>query len=656
MKTFSKLMSKRLISLALLIALLSTSALAVHPTHPTEPQAPTKSTYEVDGGTVEFDTNSGKITQASFTGTTADIPAQLGGADVKYIGMKAFSFNKTLKSVTLPEGLREIHISAFYNCPSISTLNLPESLEEIGNTAFGLCNSLTDVVIPSNVKTIGNMAFYGSTGIKSVTIPAGVESIGSKVFWQCRDMTDVYFEGTEEQWYAIDIDDDNTQLFSATLHFADGETSMHTAPEGQTGWTNVEGIEGGRVFFNASTGTIEQADDTITVADIPEQIGGVTVKAISNKAFSYSKNLTSVTVPGTVEKITLGTFAHANKLQTLVVEEGVKSIGVSAFYNCKNLESVSLPTTLEFIDNTAFGMCTSLLHVAIPEGVKDIGNMAFYASALQSADLPATLENVGYKVFWQCHKLTDLYFSGTSEQWYGIEIDDNNTALFSTTLHYGDGDSGQHIAPEGKTGWMNVEGIEGGRVFFNVSTGTIEQADPTVTVANIPEQIGGVTVKDIHYSAFSRNENLVSVFIPGTVEKIGLGAFSHCKNLRDVFVAEGVKKIGISAFYNCKNLEIVTLPSSLERIDNTAFGLCTSLTDFVVPEGVTSLGNMVFYGSTSLQSITLPAGLTEMGMKTFWQCHKFETVYFEGGADQWTSIDIAHYNDDLFEAQLLLAE
>ena len=44
-------------------------------------------------------------------------------------------------------------------------------------------------------------------------------SIGDDAFYGCSNVTDVYFTGTEAEWAAIDIGENNNYLTSATIHY-----------------------------------------------------------------------------------------------------------------------------------------------------------------------------------------------------------------------------------------------------------------------------------------------------------------------------------------------------------------------------------------------------------------------------------------------------
>lgn len=73
-------------------------------------------------------------------------------------------------------------------------------------------------------------------------------------------------------------------------------------------------VPGGKLCFDASTGTITRSDMTVTEVVIPEQIYGVTVTKIGSAAFYNRQQLTSVTIPATVTAIDSGTFYGCDSL------------------------------------------------------------------------------------------------------------------------------------------------------------------------------------------------------------------------------------------------------------------------------------------------------------------------------------------------------
>ena len=99
-----------------------------------------------------------------------------------------------------------------------SEIVIKEGITNIGQYAFSGSTSLTSITIPDGVTNIGQYAFSGCTSLTNITIPDSVTSIGWSAFYS-KNLTDVYFVGTEKQWKQISISQNNDPLRNATIHF-----------------------------------------------------------------------------------------------------------------------------------------------------------------------------------------------------------------------------------------------------------------------------------------------------------------------------------------------------------------------------------------------------------------------------------------------------
>ena len=96
---------------------------------------------------------------------------------------------------------------------------IPDGVTSIGSSAFSYCSSLSSVVIPDSITSISSFAFSNCSTLTSVVIPDSVTSIGDYAFSWCGSLTNVYYIGSEEEWAAVSIGDDNTSLKNATIHY-----------------------------------------------------------------------------------------------------------------------------------------------------------------------------------------------------------------------------------------------------------------------------------------------------------------------------------------------------------------------------------------------------------------------------------------------------
>lgn len=162
-------------------------------------------------------------------------------SSVTKIGTICFYNCKNLKIVNMPSGLTDIGTYSFWGTPYLKNLGdfatvnrvllayqgkdkditIPENVSSIGNAAFNGC-SLNSVTLSKNTRHIGHGAFADCKSLTSVTIPARVTSIGREAFAGCKSLKDVYYEGAESQWAAIQIDntrDGNNILKEAAIHY-----------------------------------------------------------------------------------------------------------------------------------------------------------------------------------------------------------------------------------------------------------------------------------------------------------------------------------------------------------------------------------------------------------------------------------------------------
>ena len=221
-----------------------------------------------DAADYEYKVENGVATITGYTGEGGNltIPAYLDGYRVVAIGQGAFRDNWDITSVVLPEGILTIGQSAFWDCRNLKAVNIPNGVTTIGDFAFYRCESLAAVTIPDSVTAIGDYAFQmcwslteitipGSVqqmyegvfqdckalqtvvieegvpaicavmfaackSLKSITIPESVTAIKYMAFAGCDSLTDIYYAGIKAQWDAIAINEDNSGLDGATIHYA----------------------------------------------------------------------------------------------------------------------------------------------------------------------------------------------------------------------------------------------------------------------------------------------------------------------------------------------------------------------------------------------------------------------------------------------------
>ncbi|SFB88042.1 leucine-rich repeat domain-containing protein [Ruminococcus albus] len=319
----------------------------------------------------------GTVEIARYIGsdTEVEIPGEINGAAVTSIGERAFyamsRFNnedyvvidyyeklsyetesekykniKNITSVVIPGSVTEIKESAFEGCISLESITLPQKLKYIGKSAFFDCENIKSIVIPDSVKEIGFWAFSYCLSLESITLPKDLKCIDEHVFAGCETLKNIVIpDGVEKIELAAFADCCNIESI--------------VIPD------SVKTI-GRYAFYDC---------DSIESLVIPDS-----VEIIENGAFEHCSNLRDVTLPKGLKKIDAFVFAHCDSLKGITFPEGVEEIGERAFVYSLGLENFVIPDSVKTIGEFAFSNCHNLKSITIPASVTDIGDWAFVNS------------------------------------------------------------------------------------------------------------------------------------------------------------------------------------------------------------------------------------------------------------------------------------
>lgn len=153
---------------------------------------------------------------------------------------------------------------------------------------------------------------------------------------------------------------------------------------------------------------------------------------------------------------------------------------------------------------------------------------------------------------------------------------------------------------------FEYEELGDGTAVINQYTGKAEHV-------TIPEKWNGQDVVAIDQSAFSHNNTIKSIEIPGSVKTINEFAFKQCEALEEITFSEGLDSIGRYAFQDCTSLKSLKIPASLKRIGKSAFDGCSSLSNITVKNGnnyVHSKNNVLLSANEDVLYF-YPAGLRQ---------------------------------------------
>ena len=366
----------------------------------------------LSNGNFDYTVSDDGITITGYKGidSVVVVPDYIDGQAVTKIGAGAFSENKGITSIVLPDGVTEIESYAFYNCSSLENINYPRSLTTTGSDIFSGCESLKSITIPEGVTEIPQHAFYTSyydnNYIEEIVLPNTIEKIGDAAFYNCANLT------------KIDIPDNVTIIDSYAFYNCSGITEIKI-PDGVTeignsafnGCTSLESINYPRSLTTTGYDVFSGCTNlkSIEIAD------GVT--EILSHAFytTYDSNnyLEEIILPSSIKKIGSSAFCNCANLTKINIPDGVTEIGNYAFQNCKSLQSINYPRSLTTTGYDVFSGCTNLKSIEIADGVTEILSHAFYTTYdsnnyLEEIILPSTIKKIGSSAFYNCANLTKI--------------------------------------------------------------------------------------------------------------------------------------------------------------------------------------------------------------------------------------------------------
>ena len=266
-------------------------------------------------------------------------------------------------------------------------------VNSICNYAFRYCEDITAITLSGSITSIGDYAFSYCTNITSITIPNGVTSIGESAFEYCTNLIKIKIPDS-----VISIGDE--------------------------------------IFFNCTSIT------SITLSN------GIT--DIGKYAFFRCTSLKNITIPNSVKKIDLHAFDGCESLTSIMIPDSVTSIGRYVFDGCKSLTTIKVNSNNKYYSSengVLFNKDKSQLiffpkdnpskEYTIPDSVKIISDYAFYGCLnLKSIMLSDRNISIGESAFYDCTNLTDVYFSGSADDWAKIDIGNYNGCLNGANIHY----------------------------------------------------------------------------------------------------------------------------------------------------------------------------------------------------------------------------
>ena len=284
--------------------------------------------------------------------TSVTIPAS-----VLTIGSYAFYNCKSLMRVTFEgDGLTSMGEVAFGGCGSITNLSLPNTLADIPEGAFLQCIGLKNINLPNSLITIGESAFYECSSLTSVVIPETVTALGEAVFSGCSSLTSFRL--------SKNIKEIPEEAFSECIALNHVVIPEGVEIIGEGAFGNCAGIM--ELYLPSS---LTEIDGSFSGLESLQLVDIADLRSWSQLFISdYTLNPISWARKASV---------NGEKIEKIVIPDGVTEINESSFTLCKDVTSITIPNSVTKIGGSAFYYCPKLTTVTIGKGIKKINGNAF---------------------------------------------------------------------------------------------------------------------------------------------------------------------------------------------------------------------------------------------------------------------------------------
>lgn len=540
------------------------------------------------------------------------------------------------KKTVIPETVKIIGESAFYECSDLMTIKIPSSIEIICDDAFGY-SGLIAIDIPGTVKTIGSWTFQRCSNLRRIVLSDGIERMGSRAIYVCPNLPSIKIPKS------LDMPND-----------AIGSCANLNSISVEPGNPYFDSRENCNALIETSTNTLLLACNNTVIPN--------SVERIADNAFSDCKSLTEIIIPKGIVSIGAQAFSNIDDIKSISVAKDNPVLDSRDNCNAiietatgkliKGCNYTTMPRSIKSIEDYAFDGCTNITSIELPEGLTHIGYRAFGGcSNLNNIKLPKSLAHIGSNAFSGTPWLNN--FLNTTKEITDSVAYINDIALLSM--------------PNNRVCRLreNTKSIAGG-AFANTQLESISIPSGVedigsyafwfcrnlrrITIPNNVKQIGDYT--------FYECRSLNAIDLPHSMEIIGSHAFCFCTNLKEIVLPNKLKYIDSGIFAECNSLTNVTIGDSVKSIDRYAFGGAPNISKITVspgnpyfdsrensngiietstntliygfknttiPNGVTSIGVEAFAGY-DLQSITIPSSVTTIGEGAFWGCNSLKTV------------------------------
>ncbi len=439
-----------------------------------------------------IDEDNGKKLIIAYAGTatvlTLDATIMGGGYSVY---KNAFSA-KTLKALTISDGVKELYPDAFSGATiknliisDIATWCRIDFLDKSANPAYlaSVINigkegdsTVTTIEIPDGVTEIKSYAFAGFGSVKTFTIPKSVSKIGKDAFIDCISAIKTTSGASYVGKWLVGFESGKTSVTinQDTVGIADGvfdniEVTAFTVSANQLSMLPAEKvlsltIRDGELASSAFAPFT--ALKSITINSAAKGVNESTFLGASATEYSISSAYLPYIEPSLIKSLTLtsGSIKRADaepltSLTTLVISSGVTSIEQGCFKDMTSLLSLSIRGGVTVIPKDAFSGCTSLNSIALYNGINSIREGAFedcteitttkggvlyvggwvvgIDKSLEGVVIEKDIIGIADGVLGNGSNVKSIYFMGLLAEWNKVKQNANsNTQIARATVYH----------------------------------------------------------------------------------------------------------------------------------------------------------------------------------------------------------------------------
>ena len=578
-----------------------------------------------------------EIGSYAFAGCTS-LESVAVPTSVKNISEYTFSGCTAMKAITLHSGIEVIGVFAFENCTALKSVTLSEGLLTISDNAFVNCSSLEGITIPDTVTTLGNMAFKNATSLKYVNFSKALESIGNATFNNCINLESVElhedistlgssaFSGCKGL-KTLRILGDLESIGSFIFYDCSGLTSIYYASR-----TKGNISDANYIFYNAG---IDADGITLTLAKDAVVPDGLFTPCGED---NMPKIVKIIIEDGTTEVRFSMTYNKLPYLTEIVYPSTVTDPCYGAFNNSLWWDNQQIGKV--FINGVLYGYKCKNCKIAVPSVVVQENRIeptlcvdghfdsVIYCEKCDeelSRDTITILASHGTRIEVQENKVEpttciDGYFDSVIY----CEICNEEFSRIKKVI------PAPHIVEENFCTLCGQEYFSSGLEFTSNGDNTCyvsgigECIDTNIKIPRVSPN--GDLVTGIGYRAFASCISLTSIIIPNSITSIGAYVFVGCTSLTSIIIPNSITSIGNYAFYNCSSLVYNEYSNAyyLGSESNPYFILITAKTTSIrnceISSSTKFICSEAFYYCKSLTNITIPSSVSSIGKNAFLMC------------------------------------